>query len=46
MKGGHRVQLVFKQFYTWVQNGKKTGFNEDFLVLIGEAREVPKWQDG
>lgn len=42
-EGGHWVQLVFKQFYTWVQNGKKTQFNKGFLFLIGGAREVQEW---
>lgn len=45
IKEGHWVQLVFKQFYTWVQNGKKTQFNKRFILLIGGACEVQEWGD-
>ena len=36
---GYRVQLVFRQFCTWKENGKKRGFNKRFMFLIGGARE-------
>lgn len=40
LRAGHRVQSVFEQFYTPVQNGKKTQFNGRFIFLMGGAGEV------
>lgn len=37
--------MVFKQFYTLVQNGKKTQFKKAFMFLIGGGTGVPKMED-